>query len=290
MSEDTGDHIEQPREADDEDHALVVPATAFGAMIRSEVEAQLAAAHRFPRQISRFRKDSIDIACDRVEVAESCIYTLERKGEGGKKLIVGPSIRLAEITAGTWTNIHVGKRIIDADETTVTAQGVAWDLQRNYRVVADVQRRITNKHGVRYSDDMVIVTGNAAASIGFRNAVFAVISRAHINPIFDQILKVAKGDAKTLSSRRSDVIDKLKVLGVSLERVLARLGKGGVSDIGVDDLPLLIGLGTSIKSGEANIDDVFPAPDASPPPAPPTDDGKRISLKKDPPNEGAKKG
>lgn len=289
MSEDPGDHVDHSYS--DEPDAMIVPITAIGAMVRSEVEAQLMAAHRFPRAISRFRKDSIEIACDRVEVAESCIYTLERKDPSGeRKLIVGPSVRLAEITAGTWTNIHVGKRIVDEDEKTITAQGVAWDLQRNYRVVADVRRRITSKSGRRYSDDMVIVTGNAAASIGFRNAVFAVISRAHINPIFDQILKVAKGDAKTLAARRAEVIDKLKVLGVSLERVLTRLGKGGASDIGVDDLPLLIGLGTSIKSGESSIDDVFPLPAATPAPAPPADDGKKISLKNPTDETAAKKG
>jgi hypothetical protein len=157
------------------------------------------------------------------------------------------------------------------------AQGGAWDLEKNLRVTVESRRRITNKAGRRYSDDMVVTTGNAAVSIALRNAILRVIPRAYVDTIYAKVRLVAVGDAKTLDARRGEIIGRLAKLGVTADRVLARLGKQGPDDVGVDDLEVLIGLGTAIKNNEMTIEDAFPAP--MPAPASPAEDGKRISLK-----------
>jgi len=250
---------------------------AIGAIVRNEVEAQLDAAHKYRRSITRFQADALSMATISQEVAESCIYSLPRMDKGEQKMITGPSVRLAEICASAYGNLHVGGRIIDEDEKEIVAQGGAWDLEKNLRVTVETRRRITNKAGRRYSDDMVTVTGNAAVSIAIRNAILRVIPRAYVDVIYDRVRLVAVGDAKTLGARRTEVIARLNKLGVPTDRILLRLGKTGPDDVGLDDLETLIGLGTAIKANDLTIDEAFAAP--APAPAAPADDGKRIAVK-----------
>lgn len=263
----------------DDDGALItqVESGAVGMIVKSEVEAQLDAAHRYPRSVTRFRQEAFELATLTQDVAESCMYALPRDG----KMITGPSVRFAEICASAFGNLHAAARVLGSDETTITAQGVAWDLQKNWRVSLEAQRRITGKNGRRYSDDMIVMTGNAAASIALRNAIFRVIPRSYVNEIFERVKKVAIGDAKTLTARRAEVLAGLHKMGASLDRILLRIGKAGAPDIGLEELETLIGLGTAIKTGEASVDEAFPAPLA--PPAAPADDGKRMKAAPPPP-------
>ena len=262
---------------DDERTSISVSAPgAIGAIARSEVEAQLDAAHKYKRSVSRFLTEALSLATISQEVAESCIYSLPRQG----KMITGPSVRLAEICASAYGNLHVGGRVLEEEDREIVAQGGAWDLEKNLRVTVEARRRITNRNGTRYNDDMITTTGNAAVSIALRNAILRVIPRAYVDTIYAKVRLVAVGDAKTLGARRVEILGRLGKIGVTTDRVLARLGKAGSDDIGLDDLEVLIGLGTAIKNNELPIDDAFPAPKAAP--AAPADDGKRISLKPTP--------
>jgi hypothetical protein len=258
------------------EQAAIVQVTpsAAGTIVRHEVEAQLDAAHRYPRAITTFLHLATSMATISQEVAESCIYSIPRAG----KLITGPSVRLAEICASAYGNLQVGARVLDADTQEITAQGVAWDMERNLRCMIEVRRRITDREGRRYTDDMINQTGNAAASIALRNAIFRVVPRAYVDTIYEKARLVAVGDAKTLVVRRDQILARLQKMGVSQERVLARLEKKGVDDIGLEELEVLIGLGTAIRDGNQNIDQAFPAP--APPPAPPEADGRRIKMGK----------
>lgn len=262
-----------------EDSSVVhVQAGAIGAIVRSEVEAQLDAAHKYKRSVSRFLAEALSLATISQEVAESCIYSLPRMERGEQKMITGPSVRLAEICASAYGNLHVGGRVIDEEEKEIVAQGGAWDLEKNLRVTVEARRRITNKAGRRYSDDMVVVTGNAAVSIALRNAILRVIPRAYVDTIYEKVRHVAVGDAKTLGARRSEIVARLNKLGVGTDRILARLGKAGIDDVGLEELEILIGLGTAVKGGELTIEDAFAPP--APAPAAPSEDGKRIAVNK----------
>lgn len=266
---------------DEEDDAITrADISAVAVLNRSEVEAQLDAAHKYPRSIKRFLSEAISMATISVEVAESCIYSLPRGG----KAITGPSVRIAEICASAYGNLQIGTRVVDVDDTTITAQGVAWDMEKNIRATIEVRRRITGKQG-RFNEDMIVMTGNAAASIAKRNAIFNVVPRAYVNEVYNMARATAVGDAKTFAHRRAAVFSNLGKLGVLPDRVLARVGKPSVEDVDLEALEVLIGLGTSIRDGNVQIDDAFPAVAsavASSPPAPtaPADDGRRIKLHK----------
>jgi len=248
------------------------------AVNRGEVESQLSAAHRYPRSITKFMRSALSMATISREVAESCIYALPRGG----KTISGPSIRLAEICASAFGNLHVAARIIETGEKEVVAQGGAWDLEANSRATVESRRRITDKNGKRYNDDMILMTANAAASIALRNAIFRVVPRAYVDTIFAKVKEVAVGKASTLVDRRAEVLARLAKLGATQDRVMAALELKDVGDIGLDQLEVLIGYGTAIKSGDKTVDEVFPGPAAAVPGIAPAEQGRRVALGRKP--------
>lgn len=262
----------------------VVNVTAIGAINRSEVECQLDAAHKYPRfnrqrGIKQWSEEVLNLATITREVAESCIYTLPRKGKDGKpKPIVGQSIRMAEIIASTWGNMHVASRIVGTEDGAIIAQGGAWDLEKNLRVTAEVRRNITGRGGQRYSEDMVTVTGMAASSIARRNAIFSVVPKAYRDPIFARIKAVAAGTAADLEKRRGEVLDKLVKLGVKRANICPAIGVASEADIGLDELTIIIGMGTAIKEGGQTIDQTFPDPSAEAPAPDQATEGRRMKL------------
>ncbi|MGH7879731.1 MAG: hypothetical protein ACREQD_09565, partial [Candidatus Binataceae bacterium] len=211
--------------------------SAVAAINRSEVMVQLDAAHKYSRSIKRFMGTSITLATINVATAESCMYSLPRGG----KSITGPSVRLAEIMASAYGNLHIGARVVDIGDREVTAQGIAWDLETNLRVTVEVQRRITDKSGKRFNDDMINVTCAAACSIALRNAIFRVVPRAYVDQVYERCRNVAIGNASTLTQRRDDVLGRLAKMGADKDRVLNALKLKGVEDIGLEHLELLIG-------------------------------------------------
>jgi hypothetical protein len=260
---------------DDEDGREVVEVQPMAAALaKADVEAQIDVAHKYPRSVSRFRKAAVEMATITEEVAQSCIYSLPRGG----KPITGPSVRLAEICASAWGNLHMGSRVVGSDDKEIAAQGAVWDLERNTRVTIEVRRRITDKNGNRFKDDMVVVTGNAAVSIALRNAIFRVIPKAYVDVIYDVVRKVAVGDAMTLAQRRAEFFLRLGKYGADEKRILATLGRAAIEDVTLDDLEVLIGFGTAIKNGEKTVDECFPP--MAPVPGSGAPEGTRVKLGK----------
>lgn len=231
-------------------------------MDRAEVDVQITTAKRYPRNIKQFKLDALALATLDEETAAGCFYAMPRDG----KNIEGPSARLAEIVVSAWGNIRADARVVEVGEKEVTAEGLCWDLEKNVAVRVQVRRRITKKSGQRFSDDMIVVTGNAACSIALRNAVFKVIPMAMTKSIYEAARQVAIGDAKTLVSKRTDMLAYFAKMGVPAEKVCAAVSKPGVDDIGLDDLATLKGLATAIKDGDTTIDEAFPSPAPAPTP------------------------
>ena len=244
---------------DESTEVTMLSADAVGVMVKSEVEAQLDAAHKYPRSVRSFLNEAITLATLDKEVAMSCLYAVPRAG----KVISGPSVRLAEICASAYGNLHMGARIIGADDKVVTAQGVCLDLEKNNRITIEVQRRITSSRGDRFNDDMIGVTGNAAASIGLRNAIFRVIPKAYVNAVYAKAREVSVGNAHTLRDTREKVFERLVKTGVTRERALYRVSRASIEDVTLDDVEILIGLGTALKNDNGSIDELFPEPPAA---------------------------
>ena len=226
-----------------------LPMTAGGT-----VDVQVATARRFPRSIATFIRRATEMATLTPEIAAACVYALPRGG----KTIEGPSARLAEIVASAWGNLRVQAGATDNDERYITARGEAWDVETNVAIGFEVRRRITNRKGDTYDDDMITVTGNAAASIALRNAVFKAVPSPFWRPIYLKCRQCVAGDAKTFAARRDDMLKAFMVAGVTPERLCAGIGLKGVADITLDHMATLVGVLNAIKEGETSIEDAFP--------------------------------
>ncbi len=154
--------------------AMSVEGGTVALLNRSEIDMQVATAHKFPRSIKRFRQEALQMVTLNESVAESCIYALPRSG----KTIEGPSARFAEVVASAWGNCRAGARVVSDAGDFITAQGVFHDLERNVAITYEVQRRITDKNNRRFNADMIGVTGNAASSIALRNAILKGVPKA----------------------------------------------------------------------------------------------------------------
>lgn len=220
------------------------------------IDSQIATAKRYPRTISRFVKDARDLATADEETAGECLYALPRAG----KTIEGPSVRLAEILAHTWGNCRVDAEVIEEGDTHVVAMGTFFDLERNVAVRKKVKRRITDKHGRRYNEDMIGTTSNAAISIALRNAVLAGIPRTIWKSIYQAARKASLGEGGTLAQKRQAMLEWFGKLGIQPEQIFALLELGGLEDISEDALITLRGLCNAIREGEATVEDIFPRP------------------------------
>lgn len=239
----------------DSGHGLeVIETTALQEITKGEVDIQVTTARRFPRSIRKFQHDALSMATIDRDTAASCFYALPRGGN----TIEGPSTRLAEIVAGCWGNLRCESRVTDIGNEFVTAQGTAWDMERNVLIRTEVKRRITNRSGARFNEDMITVTGNAAASIAFRNAVFKVVPSAYVNTILDQARSTAVGDSRTLVQSRAAAFAWLAKAGAHEDRVLALLKKTSIEDVGLEEVKTLRGLATAIKEGTTTVDESFP--------------------------------
>lgn len=222
---------------------------------KSEIDQQIATAHKFPRSIQRFRREALQMVTLNEAVAEQCIYALPRDG----KTIEGPSARFAEVVASAWGNCRAGARVVDDRGDFVVAQGVFHDLERNVAITYEVQRRVTNKAGKRFKDDMIGVTANAACSIALRNAVLKGVPKAFWDDMYVEARKVVMGDVKTLANRRASAVAAFQRFGVSEEQICTKLGVGGLDDVGLEHLVTLKGLLTAIKDGDTTPEDAFGA-------------------------------
>lgn len=246
MSDSTG--MQPFREAE-----IVDSPTVVEQLTRGEVDMQVATAKRWARSIVQFKQNAMTMAVDNPAVAKSCFYVLPR---GGKK-IEGPTIRLAEIVAICWGNLRCETRVVGTDATMITAQATAWDMQSNVLVRKEVQRRITDKNGKRYNDDMIVITGNAAASIALRNAIFTVVPQAYVMTIFEHCKRVAGGERQSLGDARKKWFAWFEKQGVTKAQVLELLGRKGDGDVDVDDIATLQGLSNALSEGDTTLEELF---------------------------------
>lgn len=253
---------------------------------RAQTDIQINTAKKWPRDISQVKKQMLSFATLDIDTAAGCFYSLPRtEKDGSIKNIQGPSVRLAEIAMSSFGNLKAASRIIDNDGKTITAQAVCHDLQNNVCVSIETKRKITNKYGKSFSEDMQVVTGNAACAIALRNAVFKIVPMALIKPVYEAAKLVAIGDAKTLKSRVEMALDRLNKMGISQEQVLDYLQKTGVDAIDIADLENLFGVTTAIKDGTCKIEEVFPI---KPKVSKPIYDDKGSFITPDPKVEGEK--
>lgn len=251
----TDAYDEETGEVFENAEVMVGGAGALAVMTQSEIEAQVATARRYPRVIKQARDRIKSLVALDEATATECIYSLPR----GNKPIVGPSIRMAEIAIQNWGNARCEAQVIEIDRVNkiVTAQGTFHDLETNVATRVRVSRRISDRSGRVFNDDMITVTGNAACSIARRNATFAAIPKAIWGPAFENAREIVAGTVKTLSENRQKAVAAFAVYGVKPEQVFALLGVEGIEQVTLDHIVILRGTYAAIKNEEATVEEIF---------------------------------
>ena len=231
-------------------------AESLAALNRSEIDMQVATAKAYPRNIHNVLDEIITYATYDQETAVDCFYSLPRGG----KPIEGLSVRMAEIFAGAWGNLRAQARIIANDGKFITAQGVCYDVEKNVAISVEVKRRITDKYGKTFNDDMQTVTGNAACAIAFRNAVFKVIPKAVTKTAVEKIKEVAIGKAKDMTTIRTNMIAWYNQVGVTQADLLEHIGVQNVEDINNEMVFELRALCNAIREGDTTVEEAILQP------------------------------
>lgn len=239
----------------------VKQADMLQAINRAEIDIQIATAKQYPRDLNAVLNKIATYATMDRETAEDCFYVLRRKDrDGNDSVIEGLSVRMAEIIAGAWGNIRVQARIIGNDGRQITAQAICHDLETNFAVSKEVKRSIVTKKGYTFSEDMQVVTGNAACSIAFRNAVLTVIPKAVTKRIINEVKQVALGQSIDLEQSRQNVIQYFAQLGVKQEDLFFYLGVKSVQEIDKQKIFELRATANAIKEGTTTIQECFTKP------------------------------
>lgn len=237
--------------------AQSVQQVSVDAMERANVDSQVATAKQYPRNIRRSIDNSIVMATMDNETAQSCGYALQRGG----KPITGPSVHLAKIIVSNWGNMRTEAKVVQITDKQIISRGTAWDLETNVASAFEVRRSIVDKNGNRFSDDMITVTGNAANSIAYRNAVFSVVPKAVVDKVYKAAQKCITGDLsdnEKLLKRRTDAINYFNdEWGITEEEVVKLCGKQTVNQIKADEIALLLGMVQSLKDGDTTVDELM---------------------------------
>lgn len=224
---------------------------------RANIDIQVSTAKQYPRSISRCANNAVAIATMDKDTAQSCGYALPRGG----KPITGPSVHLAKIIAQQYGNLRAEAKVVEITDRQVVSRGTAWDLENNYAVAFEVRRSIVGRNGNRFTDDMITVTGNAANSIAYRNAIFGVVPKS----ITDKAYKAAQhlitgdlSDEEKLIKRRDGAIKHfVDTYAITEEEVIKLCGKHTVNQIQAGEIALLLGFAQSLKDGDTTVEELM---------------------------------
>ena len=237
--------------------AQEVQVVQVDAVERANVDSQVATAKRYPRNIKRSIDNSIVMATMDSETAQSCGYALPRGG----KPITGPSVHLAKIVVSNWGNMRTEAKVVQITDKQIISRGTCWDLEANVASAFEVRRSIVDGKGKRYSDDMITVTGNAANSIAYRNAVFSVVPKAVVDKVYKAAQRFITGDLsdeEKLIKRRTDAINHFnEEWGITEAEVIRLCGKQTVNQIRANEIALLLGMAQSLKDGDTTVEDLM---------------------------------
>jgi hypothetical protein len=237
----------------EEDREIGEDSQALTKLNKGELEMQMEFARKYPRIMSRVLKTLEERTCYSPAIALEMNYSLPRAG--GNKM--GASVRFAEILAASWGNNMTLCRVVGSDAEFVRAQGIYFDCETNYRHGREVARRITNKDGARFNADMVGVTGMAAASIAFRNAVLNGIGKGVWYPTYLKSKEVAIGNLESTVKTRDELLQWAKAADITGDMLFSTLQVQGVQDIIGEKLLAFKVMQKEIMAGDKTVEEVF---------------------------------
>lgn len=251
-------------------------------VMRVENETLQAMAIQRPRDIEKLTKAALLELKAFPQYAGKMYYSIPYKdrssGEEKTVLVEGPSIKAANALARNWGNNSKGWRMVGSDEERVNLQGVFIDHETGSRTTAEisVSRKARKRDGTYYvlPADRLNIAIQAGGSKAVRNAINNALPIGLVEGYFAEAKKIAARGGK-IDVVESSAVDTANI-AAQMEKSLVELERRGVERAEVSlyiqrhpELDTeeavsahLVGLLTALEEGQANIEEVFTAPEA----------------------------
>jgi len=225
----------------------------------AEVQSAFLMAQHRPRDRARALNEALE-SCRTREVAESAFFKFSRGGSS----VAGESIHLARELARCWGNIFYTIAELDRDETRHRSEMVAYaiDLETNTqaRLTFMVPHSRDTKGGAKALTDMRDIYENNAnmGARRLRECIFAVLPPYLIKSAAEQCRATLESgeDEKPLTQRVAEAVSAFEKIGVSKERIEAKLGPvSGFTAVDIANLQISY---KSIRRNEISADEEFP--------------------------------
>jgi len=224
-----------------------------------EVMAAITSAKKFPRDEQAARQ-RILTACKRVALAEVAMYSYPR---GGTQ-VTGPSIRLAEVLAQNWGNLHHGVIELEKDTNQTVCLAFCKDLEtNNYHTVQFIIDH-TKKAGGEYKKlvdprDIYEHSANLSAR-RLRNCILKIIPPDVLNDAVLQCDKTLAGDQTVpIEDRIKEMLSGFAHYSVSQGMIEERIGHK-IKATNEHEIIALKKIFISIKDGMVKREDYFKMP------------------------------
>ncbi len=221
----------------------------------AQIQACMVMAQRAPRNENQ-SYSAIMEACKRPTLADQAIYAYPRGG----KMVTGPSIRLAEVLAQKYGNMHIEISIVSQNSEKTEALATAIDMQSNYVVSQGftVPHQRTTKKGVqRLTDERDIreMVQNIGSRI-LRGCILRVIPGDITESALAQCQRTQASDETPIKEQIRKMVTAFDEIGIKVEHLEKRLLHNLDATIPAE----IVGLKSiykSIKDGMAKREDFF---------------------------------
>ncbi|WP_211188225.1 hypothetical protein [Gordonia asplenii] len=230
----------------------------------AEVQAMVVVAKQTPR-ITAHAVAMLDEETAIMDVAERAFYRYSRGGSA----VTGPSITLAKTLARCWGNITYGLVELRRDDVKGESEvmATAWDLESNVRdsttfIVKHIRERKEGSVKLTDTRDIYELIANQGAR-RMREMILSVLPSWYVDRAKANSRKtLADGGGKPLAERIAAAVGLFAELGVNVEQLEARQGRGTNGWTG-QDLAILRVIGRAIENGETTVAEEFPSRAAS---------------------------
>lgn len=226
----------------------------------AEVLGAIEGAQRWPRDVQAAIV-ARDESCRMAALADRAFFKFPRSGT----TVQGPSVYLARELARCWGNIQYGVAEMSRDDEHGQSEmlAYAWDVQANTRnsaVFIVPHKRDKQTGPVKLVDMRDIYESNAnAGARRVRECILAVLPLWFVEEAKDLCRKtLADGGGKPLPQRIADAITAFAALGISEERLVAKVGSPLARWTEIDVANLVVTY-NSIKRGEVTREEEFPS-------------------------------
>ena len=235
-------------------------ANATASREAQEVQMAIFLAKQFPRNVIE-AEHKIKESCKRLSLASTAIYNYKR----GSTKVEGPSIRLAEVLAQNWGNIHYGVKEIESKIGESTMMAYAWDMESNVRqekifTVKHVRDSRSGKQKLDQERDIYETTASSGAR-RLRACILGVIPGDVVDMAVEQCNKTLAGQSDVpLKDRVKNALQVFaSTYGITQEMVENRFGYNAES-FTEHTLLELTKIHNSLKDGMSAVDDWFEKP------------------------------